>query len=90
VQGGEWKLSEIQAPAVVTKHGGHFIVRTNEFTMLHEGPTPFMLKRYVVVGFDSIDHAKAWYASEDMKGINAYTDQHTKGRAYIVPAYHGG
>jgi uncharacterized protein (DUF1330 family) len=79
-----------KAPPVVTKHGGHFIVRTNQFTVLQEGPTPFPLKRYVVIGFDSVDAAKAWYNSEDMKGINAYNSQHTKGRTYVVPAYQGG
>jgi uncharacterized protein (DUF1330 family) len=79
-----------KAPPIVAKHAGHFIIRTNEFTVLHEGPTPFPLKRYVVIGFDSVQQAKDWYNSEDMKGINAYTSQHTKGRTYIVPAYQGG
>jgi uncharacterized protein (DUF1330 family) len=76
-----------KAPPTIAKHGGRFIIRTNEFTVLREGPTPFPLKRYVVIGFDSVEAAKAWYNSDDMKAINGYTDQHTKGRTYVVPAY---
>jgi uncharacterized protein (DUF1330 family) len=71
-----------KAPEAVKKHGGNFIVRTNDITVLRAADPP--LKRYIVIGFDSAQQAKAWYASEDMKGINAYNDQHTKGRAFVV------
>jgi uncharacterized protein (DUF1330 family) len=62
----------------------------SQFTQLREGPTPFPLKRLVILGFDNVDAAKAWWSSPDMKDINAYTQEHTKGRTYIVPAYQGG
>jgi uncharacterized protein (DUF1330 family) len=75
-----------KAVPTITKHGGTRIVATQEFTVLREGPTPFQLKRYVLLGFDTAQQAKAWYGSEDMKEANSYIDQHTKGRAYVVEA----
>jgi hypothetical protein len=44
------------------------------------------IKRYVIIGFDNAQQAKAWYDSADMKNINTYNDQHTKGRAFLVDA----
>jgi uncharacterized protein (DUF1330 family) len=73
-----------KAPDAVKKHGGHFIARTNEITVLRAAEP--QLKRYVIIAFDDVQKAKSWYGSEDMKAINSYNDQHTKGRAFIVPA----
>lgn len=73
-----------KAPDAIKKHGGHFVVRTNDITVLRAAEPA--LKRYVIIGFDSAQQAKAWYGSDDMKGINAYNDQHTKGRAFVVEA----
>ena len=73
-----------KAPEAIKKHGGNFIVRTTDITVLRAADPP--LKRYVVIGFDNVQKAKAWYASEDMKGINAYNEQHTRGRAFVVEA----
>jgi uncharacterized protein (DUF1330 family) len=73
-----------KAPEAIKKHGGHFVVRTNDITVLRAGDPP--LKRYVIIGFDGVQQAKAWYGADDMKGINAYNEQHTKGRAFVVEA----
>jgi uncharacterized protein (DUF1330 family) len=75
-----------KAVPTIVKHGGTRLVGTNDFTILREGPTPWALKRYVLIAFDNVQQAKAWYASDDMKAANAYVDQHTKGRAYVVEA----
>jgi uncharacterized protein (DUF1330 family) len=73
-----------KAPEVIKKHGGHFVVRTNDITALRAGDPP--LKRYVIIGFDGVQQAKAWYGADDMKDINAYNEKHTKGRAFVVEA----
>ena len=75
-----------KAVPTIPKHGGTRIVATQEFTLLREGTPPFPLKRYVLIGFDNVQQAKAWYGSGDMKDVNAYIEQHTKGRAYVVEA----
>jgi uncharacterized protein (DUF1330 family) len=72
----------------VKKYGGQFIVRTTEITSLRPlpaGEPP--LVRYVIIGFDDAQQAKTWYGSEDQKAINAYVNEHTKGRIYLVPAF---
>jgi uncharacterized protein (DUF1330 family) len=74
-------VAEPAAP-IVKKHGGQFVARTDNITVLRAGDPP--LKRYVIIGFDNIEQAKAWYNSEDWKPISTYLDQHTKGRAFAV------
>jgi uncharacterized protein (DUF1330 family) len=72
----------------VKKYGGQFIVRTTEITSLRPlpaGEPP--LVRYVIIGFDDAQQAKTWYGSEEQKAINAYVNEHTKGRIYLVPAF---
>ena len=67
---------------MVKKHGGQFLVRTDKITPLRAAEPA--IKRYVIIGFDNAQQAKAWYDSADMKDINTYNDQHTKGRAFLV------
>jgi len=73
-----------KAADIVKKHGGHFLVRTDKVTPLRAAEPP--IKRYVIIGFDSAQQAKAWYESNDMKPLNTYNEQHTKGRAFLVDA----
>jgi uncharacterized protein (DUF1330 family) len=75
-----------KAGPLVQKAGGRTLVATEDFTVLRQGPTPWILKRYAILGFDSVQQAKEWYASNDMRAINAYNEQQTKGRTYIVEA----
>ena len=72
------------SPDVVKKYGGHFVVRTDSVTVLRPEDPP--LKRYVVIGFDSVDQAKAWWNAAEWKPISTYLEQHTKGRAFAVQA----
>lgn len=73
-----------KAPEIIKQHGGHFLVRTNEITVLRAADPP--LKRYVLIGFDNAQQAKDWYNSTEMKPINSYNEEHTKGRAFLVEA----
>jgi uncharacterized protein (DUF1330 family) len=75
-----------KAPALIEKLGGQLLVATNDITVLREGTPPFPVKRYAIIGFDSIDKAKDWYASAEMKDINAYINRNTKGRLFVVKA----
>ena len=75
-----------KAPAITEKLGGQLLVATNDITVLREGTPPFPVKRYAIIGFDSIDKAKDWYASAEMKDINAYINDKTKGRIFAVKA----
>jgi len=40
--------------------------------------------RAVVIAFDSVDKAKAWYASPAQKEVNALAERSQKGRAFIA------
>jgi len=75
-----------KAPALIEKLGGQLLVATNDITVLREGAPPFPVKRYAIIGFDSIEKAKDWYASPEMKDINAYINDNTKGRVFAVKA----
>jgi uncharacterized protein (DUF1330 family) len=68
------------------KAGGHLLAATDDITVLREGTPPFPLKRVAIIGFDSVQQAKDWYASPDRKDIQAYIDANTKGRAFAVKA----
>jgi uncharacterized protein (DUF1330 family) len=67
------------APAMKA-FGGEFAILTEKITPI-DGTPP---KRFVVIGFDSIDKAKAWDASAAQKEINALRAKSTRSRAYIV------
>ncbi|HML13826.1 MAG TPA: DUF1330 domain-containing protein [Xanthobacteraceae bacterium] len=77
-----------KAQASLVKSGGQVIARANRdgITMLRPGDTPFPVKRYVILGFDDLQKAQDWYNSAEQKPINAYVDQHTKGRIFALKA----
>jgi uncharacterized protein (DUF1330 family) len=78
-----------KARATIEAGGGHLLARAAspaEFIHLRQGDTPFQLKRWALIGFDSVQQAKDfWDKSAGQEG-RTYIEQHTKGRAYIVEA----
>jgi uncharacterized protein (DUF1330 family) len=72
------------SPAIVKKHGGRFIARTDTVTVLRAADPP--LTRYVIIAFDDVQQANSWWSSDDWKLIRTYLEQHTKGRAFAVDA----
>jgi uncharacterized protein (DUF1330 family) len=72
------------SPAIIKKHGGHFVARTDTVTVLRPENPP--LTRYVIIGFDNVQQAKDWYNSEDWRPVATYLEQKTKGRAFAVEA----
>jgi uncharacterized protein (DUF1330 family) len=84
-------ISEVTAPELikeivakgtpaVTSAGGQYIVRTNNITPLL-GTAP---KRVIIIGFDSVDKAKAWYDTPAQKEVNALTEKALKARWFIA------
>jgi uncharacterized protein (DUF1330 family) len=76
----EFKQLFPKAPAAVAAAGGQFVTRTEKITGL-DGTPP---KRFVIIGFDSVDKAKAWSASPAQKEVDAIRTANTKSRSFIV------
>ena len=60
--------------------GAKFIVRTENIVGL-DGTPP---KRFVVIGFDSMDKANAWYKSAAQQEVENIRKQSTTSREFIV------
>ena len=71
-----------KAPAAVAAFDGHFVTRTEKITAL-DGTPP---KRFVIIGFESVDKAKAWDASAAQKEVNDIRLKNTKSRSFVVAA----
>ena len=54
-----------QVPATIEKHGGRYLVRGGDVTVV-EGGQP--ARRTVVLEFDSLEKANGWYYSDDYAG----------------------
>jgi uncharacterized protein (DUF1330 family) len=70
-----------KAPAAAKAAGGTFVVRTDKITTL-DGTSP---ARFVLLKFDSVEEAQAWYNSPAQKEINALRIKTTDSLAFIVP-----
>ena len=60
--------------------GGRYLAATENITALSGVPP----KRVVILAFDSIDQAKAWYNSPAQQEVNAMDAKAVKHRWYIV------
>ena len=69
-----------KAGPAATSAGRHYIVRTENVIAL-SGTAP---KRFVVIAFDSIEKAKAFWASPAQQEVNAIADKSMKGHTFIV------
>ena len=69
------------APKTVAKYGGEYLVRGGSFETL-EGNWPD--KRTVVLRFDNVEQAKAWYHSEEYKDPKAIRHSASNGTLIIV------
>jgi uncharacterized protein (DUF1330 family) len=71
-------LSKAEAP--VTAAGGKFVIRTEKITA-RDGAPP---NRFVVIGFDSMEKAKAWDNLPAQKEIDDIRSKSTKARSFFV------
>ena len=69
------------APKTVAKYGGEYLVRGGSFEVL-EGNWPD--KRTVVLRFDSVEQAKAWYHSAEYKDPKTIRHNASNGTLIIV------
>ena len=70
-----------KAPQIVESFNGHYVVRGGDIQAL-EGEPP---KGYIVViGFDSVRKARAWYDSPAYAAIRPFRQNSTKSRLFIV------
>jgi len=70
-----------KAPRIVASFNGHYVVRGGK-TVALEGEAP---KGYVVViGFDSLEKARAWYDSPDYAAIRPFRQSSTRSRIFIA------
>ena len=69
-----------KAPPAVAAFDGHFLTRTEKITAL-DGTPPM---RFVIIGFESVDKAKAWDASAAQKEVNDIRMKNTNSRSFIV------
>ena len=70
-------LAPIATPEILAGFGGKYVVRSQDITAV-EGVAP---KRFVVIAFDTPEHAKAWSEQPGPKAIRAKT---AKSRSFIV------
>ena len=70
-------LAAKATPEILASFGGKYMVRSQNITAV-EGVAP---KRFVVIEFDTPEHAKAWSELAETRAIRAKT---TKSRSFIV------
>jgi uncharacterized protein (DUF1330 family) len=70
-------LAAKATPEILAGFGGKYMVRSQNITAV-EGVAP---KRFVIIAFDTPEHAKAWAEQPDARAIRAKT---TKSRSFIV------
>jgi len=74
-----------QAPPTIAAFGGHYVVRGGK-TVALEGETA---QRVVVVEFDSVEKAKAWYDSPAYSALRPIRQGAAKGRLFLVEGVAG-
>ncbi len=67
-------------PAWVASFGGKYIVRSENITAVNGTPP----KRFIVIEFDTLEHAKAWRASDTTAKIDAIRAKTATSREFIV------
>ena len=75
-----FKQASAKAGPAIASGGGAFLARTDNVLAL-EGAAP---KRVIIIGFDSVDKAKAWYASPAQQEVNQMLKDSSKGRLLVV------
>jgi uncharacterized protein (DUF1330 family) len=70
-------LAAKATPEILAGFGGKYMVRSQNITAV-EGVAP---KRFVIIAFDTPEHAQAWAEQPDTRAIRAKT---AKSRSFIV------
>jgi len=70
-----------KVPPTIAKHGGSYVVRGGEMTVLEESPPK---PRMVVLKFESVEAAKGWYYSDDYQPLAKMRQKAANGPVVIV------
>jgi uncharacterized protein (DUF1330 family) len=70
-----------RGPQIMASYGGHYVVRGGKAEAL-EGEAP--KGSIVVIGFDSVEKARAWYDSPEYKAIRPLRQNATRSRLLLV------
>jgi uncharacterized protein (DUF1330 family) len=73
-------IRQMAPGATVDPFNGKFLTRTEKITAI-DGTPP---KRLVIIGFDTVERAKAWDASAAQKEADSRRQKFTRSRAFIV------
>ncbi len=69
--------------ADVTAAGGHFVIRSQKFTSLDGNPP----ERLVILAFDSVEKAQAFWNTPAQKEVNAARMKSTTSLSFIVEGF---
>ncbi len=69
--------------ADVTAAGGHFVIRSQKFTSLDGNPP----ERLVILAFDSVEKAQAFWNTPAQKEVNAARMKSTNSLSFIVEGF---
>lgn len=69
-----------KGPVAAKAFGGRYVIRTGDITA-SDGTPP---KRIIIIGFDSMEKLKAWYASPAQKEVDAIQLKTSKSRQFFV------
>lgn len=76
----------LRTPDIIARHGGRFLVRGGEVTPLEGEMKP---GRLVVLEFDSVEAAKAFYHSPDYQAVIPIRTSASTGDLVIVEGFDG-
>jgi len=71
---------EKATPAAIAAAGGRYLIRAQTVTSL-DGPSP---QRFVLLAFDSVEKAQAWYNSPLVKEVTAARMKSSDSLSFIV------
>jgi uncharacterized protein (DUF1330 family) len=70
-----------EAPAIIEKYGGRYLVRVGAVKILEGDVMP---KRLTVIEFPSVERAKAWYHSPEYRPLAELRQSALRGDLFIV------
>ena len=70
-----------QVPATIEAYGGRFLVRGGDTEVLEGDWNP---ERFVILEFDSVERAKAWWSSEEYRHPKELRQQASKANLIIA------
>jgi uncharacterized protein (DUF1330 family) len=69
--------------AALAPFGGRYVIRSESAAAIDGAPP----QRFVVIGFDSMEKAKAWSTAPNQKEIDVLRKQATRSRQFLVEGF---